>query len=524
MGWSHQDVGNVGFTGDATFDSASATFSVKGAGADVWGAADGFHFVSRPLTGDGYIVARVRSLQNTSASAKAGVMIRETLTRRRAERIHVRHAEQGHRVPAPRRRRALDREPGRRRPSKAPYWVQARTGRQHLQRVSIRGRRVMDAGRQRHDPDGRDRLHRPGDHAATPRWRRRPRSSDYVNGTGLRGTHRHRRRHRRHRRPTPLPTGWSHQDIGAVGSSGAAGYDTGDGTFSVNGAGADVWGTADALHYAYTTLDGDGTIVARVTSVQNMNAWTKAGVMIRDALDPGAAQAFMLVSPAKGWRFQRRRRTAPPARAPAVPPAARPTWVKLERIDATINALRVRRRRDLDAGRQRHVHARWAGSILVGLGVSSHTSSATATATFDNVTVTSTGPSPPPPSTALPDGWSHAGRRRGRRRRQSPAYDTATPTFSVKGAGRGCVGHRRRAALRVSTRQRRRLDCRARHQRAERGVVDESGRDDPRNGRPRFGAGVHAGLVVEGPGVSAPRVGGGATRAPPVRPTPRPTG
>ena len=35
--------------------------------------------------------------------------------------------------------------------------------------------------------------------------------------------------------------------------------------FSIAGAGADVWGTADAFHYAYRTLDGDGTIVARVS-------------------------------------------------------------------------------------------------------------------------------------------------------------------------------------------------------------------------------------------------------------------
>ena len=128
---------------------------------------------------------------------------------------------------------------------------------------------------------------------------------DYVNGTGFAGA-----------APppppppppppTPLPTGWSHQDIGAVGASGAAGYDDATATFSVNGAGADVWGTADALHYAYTTLDGNGTIVARVTSVQNTNAWTKAGVMIRESTDPGAAQAFMLVSSSKGQAYQRR--------------------------------------------------------------------------------------------------------------------------------------------------------------------------------------------------------------------------
>ena len=90
------------------------------------------------------------------------------------------------------------------------------------------------------------------------------------------------------------PPGWSTADVGSTGAAGTpAPY---AGTFSVAGAGADVWGTADAFHYAYRTLDGDGTIVARVASIQNVNVWTKAGVMIRKSLAPSAAQGFMLVA------------------------------------------------------------------------------------------------------------------------------------------------------------------------------------------------------------------------------------
>ena len=77
----------------------------------------------------------------------------------------------------------------------------------------------------------------------------------------------------------------------------------------MKGAGADVWGTADALQYAYRQVTGDGWIVARVTSVTNTNAWTKAGVMIRETTGAGSAQAFMLVSSSKGQAFQRRTTT-----------------------------------------------------------------------------------------------------------------------------------------------------------------------------------------------------------------------
>jgi hypothetical protein len=55
-----------------------------------------------------------------------------------------------------------------------------------------------------------------------------------------------------------------------------------DQQFTIAGAGADVWGTSDAFQFAYRRLDGDGAIVARVTSLDSMSSWTKAGVMISD--------------------------------------------------------------------------------------------------------------------------------------------------------------------------------------------------------------------------------------------------
>ena len=63
--WQTVDVGAVGLAGKASFDGAS--YSVSGAGADIWGTADAFRYVYQPLTGDGQIVARVASVQYTAA-------------------------------------------------------------------------------------------------------------------------------------------------------------------------------------------------------------------------------------------------------------------------------------------------------------------------------------------------------------------------------------------------------------------------------------------------------------------------
>src|SRR5207248_6687427 len=110
--------------------------------------------------------------------------------------------------------------------------------------------------------------------------------------------------------PPPVPSPWQNADIGAVGMFGYGEFDYNSSVLTVAGAGADVWGTADALHYVYEPLNGNGSIVARVSTIQNTNVWVKAGVMIRESVAPGSTQAFMLLSAAKGPAFERRLVTA----------------------------------------------------------------------------------------------------------------------------------------------------------------------------------------------------------------------
>lgn len=74
--WKHQDVGAVQVKGDAKF--GAKVFTISGT-LDTWGTNDGFHFVWQPMRGDGEIVARVLTVENTFNHAKAGVMFREAL-------------------------------------------------------------------------------------------------------------------------------------------------------------------------------------------------------------------------------------------------------------------------------------------------------------------------------------------------------------------------------------------------------------------------------------------------------------
>ena len=77
-GWTAQDVGGVALSGSTTHQNG--TWTLSGSGADIWKTADGFQFASQRIIGDVQMTAQVSGLTNTDAWAKAGVMIRESLS------------------------------------------------------------------------------------------------------------------------------------------------------------------------------------------------------------------------------------------------------------------------------------------------------------------------------------------------------------------------------------------------------------------------------------------------------------
>jgi hypothetical protein len=71
-----EDIGTVGATGSSSQDSG--IYTLEGSGWDIWSTSDAFHYLHEGLTGDGEIVARVTSVENTDEWAKAGVMFRDS--------------------------------------------------------------------------------------------------------------------------------------------------------------------------------------------------------------------------------------------------------------------------------------------------------------------------------------------------------------------------------------------------------------------------------------------------------------
>jgi regulation of enolase protein 1 (concanavalin A-like superfamily) len=102
---------------------------------------------------------------------------------------------------------------------------------------------------------------------------------------------------------TPRIT-WQEHDVGATGVKGAA--EPTEAGWRVRGAGADIWGGADAFHFVYVPWDGDVELIARVIEVEKTHPWAKAGLMIRASVDQTAPHGFAAWTPEKGAAFIRR--------------------------------------------------------------------------------------------------------------------------------------------------------------------------------------------------------------------------
>jgi regulation of enolase protein 1 (concanavalin A-like superfamily) len=186
--------------------------------------------------------------------------------------------------------------------------------------------------------------------------------------------------------PPGLPIGWEQAEVGAPAAGGSASYD-GSG-FAVRGSGADIWGTADSFHYAYTRLPGDGSIQLRVSDIAGPHEWSKAGLMIRASLSPSAPHHFLLRSEGHGLAYQRRIRAGESSLHTDLGAIDASVWYRIERQAGTVRIFY-----STDAG----TPSTWqpiaesffpTGEVLVGLAVTSHSDGELATGTFDNVVVT----------------------------------------------------------------------------------------------------------------------------------------
>ena len=200
---------------------------------------------------------------------------------------------------------------------------------------------------------------------------------------------------------TALPGIWLSQDVGAVGGSGAA--QLSGSTFTVLAAGADIWGTADEFHFVYQTLVGNGSITARVASIETTNDWAKAGVMIRESLNANSRYAMTLVTPASsnGVRLQYRTNTGGSSTSAIGTTTAAPYWVRLTRNGNTFTFEGSSNGSSWTTIGTQTIAM--GSTAYIGLAVTSHDDTLLCKATFDNVSVSNAAPTVATAASASPN-------------------------------------------------------------------------------------------------------------------------
>jgi regulation of enolase protein 1 (concanavalin A-like superfamily) len=82
------------------------------------------------------------------------------------------------------------------------------------------------------------------------------------------------------------------RDIGAPRLSGATEQ---HGPFvTITAGGVDIWGDRDEFHFAHLAVSGDFDLSVRILVMEMADIYTKAGLMLRSSLEPGAPHAMLL--------------------------------------------------------------------------------------------------------------------------------------------------------------------------------------------------------------------------------------
>lgn len=362
--WTSTDVGSVGIAGHGS--GSNGSWELVGSGADIWGTADAFQFVHVPISDTGTVESCVRDLQNTNEFAKAGVMLRASLDPSAATVI-------------------LDVKPD----GGVEFMVRGENG----------GAMQYIEGRQAPFPVCL-RLDWVGNHvtgtvfSAAGRW-----TTTSVTATmpptreaGIAVTsHDNSQLAVAHFDYTFVektgPEFWQTTDVGDVGVTGATQKQ--NSTWTLTAAGADIWGAEDAFRYLYRVVRNvESHVIVRVDDLAAANAFAKAGLMLRNGLDAGAATIVLDVRPGGEIEFMSRSRQNDNMTFLGTANVTFPVWLQLDwqvthgtGPDETVVA----------SYSQDHVHWQTVGAplnwtmhefYLVGAAVTSHDAAHTATAHF----------------------------------------------------------------------------------------------------------------------------------------------
>eukprot|EP00903_Cladosiphon_okamuranus_P004022 g4020.t1 len=361
------DIGSPGQAGTANYTRSNGRYIVRGGGSDIYGWNDSFYFPSKYHAGNGEIVARVNSVQDTNTWAKAGVMFRgssatnsaNVMVAVRPDRLvtmQYRSNTNGKTVSLGTFGNTTDAK-----------WVKlVRDGSLFTGYYSTDGEAWTKIQEVTIAAIGDTAL--VGLPVTSHNDSTRCRVAFYNVSISSR----------------PMGYFTSAVNIGDPALAGGLGH--GDNAYVLDGTGSDITGTADQFFFASQLRGGNQTITARVLGVENTNSWAKGGIMIRESLDADAKHVMVAVRPNKKVYLLYRNSTGGVSvSSSVVGDTVNPKWIRLVRsgnvftgsysIDGSNWTTVATQTVNMDA------------DVEVGLATTSRNVSKMCTATFDQVMV-----------------------------------------------------------------------------------------------------------------------------------------
>jgi hypothetical protein len=262
-----QDIGSPSRAGSAS--SSNGSYTVIAGGTGIGGLSDQFNFAYEAYSGNATLVTQVSSLTNTSASAQAGLMIRNDtsavsafvgafVTPTSGIELVTRTADGG----------------------TAGQTTLAGTLAPEYLELSLAGSTVTAY----YSSDGVTWSQLGSSQTITL-------GSSPLIGLAAASANNSLTTTASFSKLDILPSGWSDNDIGSPPLPGSAGYNVASNTFTVLASGSGVGGASDQFNFLNYAVTGNGSVSALVDSLTNTNPSAAAGVMIRSDTTAGSLVA-----------------------------------------------------------------------------------------------------------------------------------------------------------------------------------------------------------------------------------------
>lgn len=173
-------------------------------------------------------------------------------------------------------------------------------------------------------------------------------------------------------------------DIGQPAIEGKAEFSNGE--YRITGSGANIWGKRDQFHYVWREMTGNFAVTATLRFLGTGAEHRKAGIMVRQSLDPDAAYADVMVHGSGMPALQWRGKPGDDTNTFDLPFTQAGTYrVKLVRVG--VKMFMYFGKEGAEPEKIANTEVSFRDPVLVGLAVCSHQADAAATVVFSDVSI-----------------------------------------------------------------------------------------------------------------------------------------